>query len=75
MIVLDGITYGPEPVSPAQGSCPHRVRNREETECSACGSVKVNGRWLYLTADWWAYYVGDSDKIVKPERVLVGTCA
>jgi hypothetical protein len=50
---------------PAQAGCPHRMRNKDNTECSTCGSLLISGRWKYLVPAWFAYYM---DEAPRPEE-------
>lgn len=59
--------YQKTPTSPAQSGCPHALRNKDNTECSTCGSIKVKGRWHYLTASWFTYYVNGG---TPPEKYV-----
>lgn len=65
------IEYQETPPTTAQAQCPHTLRNRAKTECSVCGSIKVNGRWKYLSAPWFAYHADGAPRPVKyqPEGV------
>lgn len=46
----------------AQQNCPHAVLNRAGNECSTCGSIKQNGRWAYLSLEWFRYYTSGQDR-------------
>lgn len=49
--------YQDVPAHVAQKTCRHRIRSRDGTECSACGSRKTySGRWRYLTLPWFMWY-------------------
>lgn len=57
------ITYQDAAPTRFQAECPHRLRNKANTECSSCGSRKAaNGKWEYLTLDWHKYYQSGLDK-------------
>lgn len=46
-----------------QKACKHYVSNRTESgECNACGSKKIDGKWNYLTPEWYQYFVGTGKK-------------
>lgn len=58
---LRGISPEPEryrssPSTSAQAGCPHRVRNKANTECMTCGSKKLYNRWWYLHPDLFHAY-------------------
>lgn len=54
--MIDPKRYQTKAPTEAQRLCPHRDRNRDRTQCSTCGSVKIGSRWRYLKAAWFNYY-------------------
>jgi hypothetical protein len=52
----DMTKYQQTPAHPAQAGCPHRLRNRDNTECSTCASFKLGGKWWYLIEREFIWY-------------------